>query len=140
MHFHVYCVEPFFVESVYTGMAGQVLFEFQAQIKEPCTLCSPPFPATYLFFHLSCLNDVNGSRVIVLFIEHPPPTLSLSLSHTHHHHHKHTHITLGILSISRVCTVCVCFPCLVMVRAGALPSARGKGDGGEKERERERSH
>lgn len=38
-----------FVESVYRGMAGQVLFEFQAQIKEPCALSSLPSPPPIYF-------------------------------------------------------------------------------------------
>lgn len=44
------------------------LFEFQAQIKN-----LRPSPLSHcLFFHLSCLNDVNGSRAIELFIEYTP--------------------------------------------------------------------
>ena len=44
-------------------------FDLRLKISYPFPFAIPPFPC--LFFHLSCLNDVNGSRAIELFIDHP---------------------------------------------------------------------
>lgn len=85
----------------------------------------PSSLSTYLFFHLSCLNDVNGSRAIGLFID----TLPSSCPNTHTHHHLHPQHHAHVC----VCVHCVCLLSMPGYCPCSCTSLWRREEGGEKE-------